>query len=129
MLLKESLRAREGTAEVRVCGTFALGLAAGILTVGAGRAHDLGVRNEVYRERMAGVLRDEPLRRGIQASLDAYEPVPLGLVSLSRKPWRTRVLKFPITVWRFERVFEAQGEPCVARWVLAVRLAWPTVRS
>lgn len=68
--------------------------------------------------------------REIQA---AYQPIPPSAPKdepdgVRVKPRWTRIAKFPITARKFERVFNAQGEPLVARWILACKFALATCR-
>lgn len=69
----------------------------------------------------------ERLRRAYRPLPPADERAPVPVPRRVRGRW-TRVLKFPLTARRFERVFHAQGEPLVARWRLALRFALVTLR-
>lgn len=73
------------------------------------------------------------LQRQVDAAVRAYRPLPPpaapGAKLRGSRSWAWRVLWFPVTVRRFERVFYCQGESFVARWALALRFARTTVRT
>jgi hypothetical protein len=66
----------------------------------------------------------EFLAQQLAADRAANPVVPQPVV----KPRWTRVLKFFVTVRKFERVFHAQGSPLGGRWVTAVKMAFVTLR-
>ncbi len=73
----------------------------------------------IEHERLANELAAK-----IQAERDA-RPAP---VEVRKKPVWYRVLMLPITVRKFERVFAAQGEPWVWRWLRALVISKVTLR-
>lgn len=66
----------------------------------------------------------DELEAKILAERDA-NPAPVPVKVRSR--W-FRLMKFPVTVRKFERVFAAQGEPLVWRWIRAAMMARVTIR-
>lgn len=65
----------------------------------------------------------------LASQLEAHRRAVGNLPLVRVRPTWGRVLQFPVTVRKFERVFFCQGKGRVARWTAAVRWAWVTVRA
>lgn len=74
----------------------------------------------------ASELTDAQINAMVREQIDAYRELPK--TEMRVRPTWYRVIQFPRTVRKFERVFHAQGEPFTSRWWLALRMAAPTVR-
>lgn len=84
--------------------------------------------NPRYRKALAEVLADRALQAQVEQAVAAYEPLP-PTEPVRKRPRAWRILLFPLTVRRFERVFYCQGESFFSRWVMALKFARSTVQS
>ncbi len=79
-------------------------------------------------ERFNRALEHERLANELAAKIQAERDAHPAPVEVHKKPLWFRLLLLPITVRKFERVFAAQGEPWLWRWLRAIVISKVTLR-